>query len=382
MGGAAGPGASVGAIKRRSGAYSPCVPKPAAAAAVSPTLAPWRDARFWAASFAAWLVLSLAFLPQFLVTSARAGAPLDSVRVLVALFATFIPWAVLTPAVAAFAAWKPWRAPWPRTLAWHASAAVACVTLQLVAMEAIKWTLGQSEPWAQAWPRLLLGYGATGLLIYAGLLALGMAMEASACMREAQRQRASAELLALKSQLQPHFLFNALNAIAELGYSDPKRAEGVTLRLAGLLRRVLAGSQQEGVTLADELEMAADALAIHEALLGERLRWRIDVPDGLRAEPVPPLLLQPLVENAVRHGVAPHPAGGEAVISARRDGARLAIEVRNSGEPLPIESRAGVGLSNVRRRLEVLHGQAASLELGAHEGWTVARLTLPARGAA
>jgi two-component system, LytTR family, sensor kinase len=331
----------------------------------------------WALSALAWLAMALVFLPQFVALTTPPGAAPAWGRIATLLAATFVPWALLTPPVLAFVAWRPLRAPWARSVAWHGAGALAIVSLQLLGMQGLKLLAGATEPFSQAWPRLLLGFGATGLLIYVGLVALGMARESAARVRETQRQLASAELRALKSQLQPHFLFNALNAIAELGYSDPRRAESVTLRLAGMLRRVLAGQQQEGITLADELVLAEDGLAIHHALLGERLRCTIDVPAELRTQQVPPLLLQPLVENAVRHGVAPHPEGGEVRLIAQHEGPHLVLDVLNTGQGLPPTPRPGLGLDNVRRRLAVLHGDAATLELGTHGGWTRARLRLP-----
>jgi signal transduction histidine kinase len=174
-----------------------------------------------------------------------------------------------------------------------------------------------------------------------------------------------AELRALKSQVNPHFIFNALNSLRALIGEDPVRARQAVTQLANLLRYSLQSGQLETVPFEDELRIVNDYLALEQVRLEERLRLRLDVaPDTLHL-PVPPLLLQTLVENAVKFGIAPRPEGGEIVIVARRDGERLRIEVSNPSESEAPATAAstGLGLHNAEERLRLIFGANATLRL-------------------
>lgn len=201
---------------------------------------------------------------------------------------------------------------------------------------------------------------------------------------EMVRLAAEAELRALRAQINPHFLFNALTTIGYLIESAPARAVQTLVRLTALLRGVLR-SEGEFTTLGRELDLVQHYLDIERERFEERLRVHIDVPDALRTLRVPCLVVQPLVENAVKHGVAPAVQGGDVVIDARIDAARaeavLRLEVRNTGAPLGSgRSSPGthVGLMNVERRLAGHYGTGASVRLESRDGWTVAALQLPA----
>lgn len=203
---------------------------------------------------------------------------------------------------------------------------------------------------------------------------------------EMRKLAAEAELRALRAQLNPHFLFNALTTIGYLIETAPPRALETLLRLTALLRGVLR-SDGEFTTLGREIELVEHYLDIERARFEERLRVRIDVPEALRVLRVPSLLLQPLVENAVKHGIAPCGLGGQldvtATLSGAGDGPRLCLRVRNTGSaaPRPITEGAGVGLTNVQRRLAGHFGDRASLTLTTPEpGTFVAEITLPTIG--
>ena len=196
---------------------------------------------------------------------------------------------------------------------------------------------------------------------------------------------AEAELKALRAQVNPHFLFNALTTIGYLIEAAPPRALHTLLQLTALLRGVLR-SEGEFTTLARELELVEHYLKIEHERFEERLRVRIDVPAELRGHRIPSLVLQPLVENAIKHGVAASTAGGDVTVSARvingRDGQRLELSVRNSGAPLRHGDRPDrgdhVGLDNIRRRLAGYYGTDASLDLRSVSGGdTVAVLAMP-----
>ncbi|AWM34272.1 sensor histidine kinase [Hymenobacter nivis] len=175
-----------------------------------------------------------------------------------------------------------------------------------------------------------------------------------------------AELRTLQAQLNPHFLFNGLNNIRALVMEDPARARAMMTHLAELLRYAMQRNGTAQVPLATELEIVDNYLQLEALQLEERLRYSLDVaPDALPLL-LPPMTLQLLVENAIKHGLAPRPAGGQLSLSARRapaDGS-LCIAVRNTGTYQPRPGHAGVGVRNVRERLHLLFGPAAAFAIG------------------
>jgi LytS/YehU family sensor histidine kinase len=176
---------------------------------------------------------------------------------------------------------------------------------------------------------------------------------------------AKARMEALKMQLQPHFLFNSLNAIVTLVHLQPDAAEAMIGALSDLLRLTLETSGEQESPISRELEFVQRYLAIEHARFGDRLRFQLEVDDPVRNALAPTFLLQPLVENAVRHGLEPRSGAGLLTIRARRDGAQLHLEVIDDGVGLPAEKplREGIGIANTRARLRELYGDAASLEL-------------------
>jgi two-component system, LytTR family, sensor kinase len=190
-----------------------------------------------------------------------------------------------------------------------------------------------------------------------------------------------AQLQALRSQLNPHFLFNTLHSIAELVHENPQLAESLILRLGELLRQVLRSSTSPDVPLAEELDFVRGYVEIEQMRLGERLQVRWDVEAEALQERVPSLILQPLVENAIQHGIAPLTAMGSLTIRAWRERGCLCLQVRDTGPGLSGESSergSGIGLSNTRARLEQLYGGRQSFELIGDNGLLVnVRLPLP-----
>jgi two-component system LytT family sensor kinase len=195
-----------------------------------------------------------------------------------------------------------------------------------------------------------------------------------------RQQLAEAELRALRAQINPHFLFNSLNTIADLIVANPAGAEAMTLRLAKVFRYVLAHSAAPLTTLHQEVDFVRAYLQIEQVRFEGRLHVAIDVHPEIAAEPVPSLLLQPLVENALKHGLAPRPGEGHLWISASNDGDDVCLRVEDDGvgpdadmppagyrvstgaeSPAPVAD--GVGLTNIARRLSVLYGARASLRL-------------------
>jgi hypothetical protein len=174
-----------------------------------------------------------------------------------------------------------------------------------------------------------------------------------------------AELRALKSQVNPHFIFNSLNSLRALIEEDPARARTAVTQLANLLRYSLKSGQLETVSFEEELGVVNDYLALEQVRHEERLRLRLDIaPDALHL-PIPPMLLQTLVENAVKYGISPRAEGGEIAIIARNEGGALRIQVSNPGE-LAREARTsstGLGLRNAAERLRLIFGERATLRL-------------------
>lgn len=196
-----------------------------------------------------------------------------------------------------------------------------------------------------------------------------------------ERERAEIEKLALlaeldtlKAQLNPHFLYNSLNTISSNLEPDQESTRRMIGMLADLFRYQLVANRRQEVRLAEELGFVTDYLRLEEARFGERLSFQIDVPDDapVRRALIPPLLLQPLVENAVRHGISPSIIGGEIVLSAWAEEETLHCKVFNTGKPVKIEnttSSNGFGLKNTRRRLQLLYDAPLTLysdEKGTH----------------
>ena len=190
-----------------------------------------------------------------------------------------------------------------------------------------------------------------------------------------------AELRALRAQVNPHFLFNALNTIGFLVQTSPERAHQTLMKLTALLRGVLR-STDGVIALSDEIDLVTAYLEIERARFEERLQVHIDIPEPLRALRIPPLVLQPLVENAIKHGVAKCRAGGEVRIVARRTADRITLTVANTGataSELQIAQgrRRGVGLTNIEQRLRHHYGAMARLTLSSERAGTVAEVVIP-----
>src|ERR1700733_109809 len=218
------------------------------------------------------------------------------------------------------------------------------------------------------------------LTIY--FVAIAVREHRSAQLRQSELARALnlAELRLLKSQLNPHFLFNALNTVRSLIANNPARAQDAVTRLAKTLRYTLTSPQDELVTLSQELEIVADYLELESMRFEDRLRIEQDVPGDAAGVKIPVMLLQTLVENGIKHGIAELPSGGLLRISAVLQNEMLMLEVENPRPPAPTRTSAheGVGLHNARDRLRLLFGERAALELDLSKpGMATARLRIP-----
>lgn len=223
-----------------------------------------------------------------------------------------------------------------------------------------------------------LFFGSFGLFFFYALYRL-QAMRAELSERrrlQAEHERAEtlSRLKVMQSQIEPHFLFNTLANIQALISVDPKRAGDMVQALTAMLRTNLTRVRAEHTSLGDELAIIDHYLAIQSIRMGDRLHYEISVPDEIKAMPMPPLLLQPLVENAVKHGLEPKPGGGSIRIHIADTGSgncELRVEDTGLGTEATASTQGeGVGLHNVRERLQALYGDSASLQL----------LTLPGGG--
>jgi len=270
----------------------------------------------------------------------------------------------------------------------HGLAAAVMTTLWLFL--AVTWAslLEQLPPFAgvsERFPRLVVVLSVAGLLLYTLAAVLHYLVIAFEDAREAERRELEmrllareAELKALRAQIDPHFLFNTMNSIASLTAGDPGAAREMCLTLAEFLRESLRVGKRESIPLAEELALADRYLAIERVRFGDRLRVAHDVSRESAACDVPPLILQPLVENAVSRGIATLIDGGEVRIAAARAGSRLAISISNPFDPTAEPARGtGIGLENVRARVAAAFGGDGGVAVDASAGVFRVALDLP-----
>jgi hypothetical protein len=282
------------------------------------------------------------------------------------------------------------RTGWPHGLRGVALSVFGIVAGYVLGTSVGDWYAGQNT-WA-LWTvdrQRLAGYVAVGLLFGTigsaffygrGKLEFHRAQQAAL-----ERDATLARLALLQSQLEPHMLFNTLANLRVLIELDPPRAQAMLDRLIAFLRATLSASRAPSHALSAEFERLADYLALMGVRMGERLSVTLDLPDALRSLPMPPLLLQPLVENAIRHGLEPKVETGRIAVSARREGDALLLAVRDTGVGLDAASATstrgtGFGLQQVRERLATLYGEHAHLTVAPakdDEGGTLAEIRLP-----
>jgi two-component system, LytTR family, sensor histidine kinase AlgZ len=211
------------------------------------------------------------------------------------------------------------------------------------------------------------------------LIAMEDSRHAEAQAFEARVEARDAELKALKAQINPHFLFNSLNSISALTSIDPSRARDMCVLLGDFLRLTLGLGEKASVRLSEELDLLQKYMAIEMVRFGTRLRMLEEIAEESKACLLPPLLLQPLVENAVKHGIASLPEGGDVRLAVQRQNGRLSILVENSWDPeAPPRRSGGMGLKNVQRRLEARYGKDANLLVNTEGELFQVRLSLPA----
>jgi two-component system, LytTR family, sensor histidine kinase AlgZ len=334
----------------------------------------------------AWLMLGLALAGLL----AGAGAPWSAGL----LFA--LPLTLVYGCASGFSAYYLCRA---RPLAGNGAWSQLVVFGLAAASAALVWTAAGAA-WSALWRALAPGWGALpfGVSLAASMFGLGVVLYGLCAVAnylaiEVDRARQfetlelrtrlvaqEAQLRVLRTQVDPHFLFNSLNSISALTSIDPALARDMTLQLAGFFRQTLALEARRQVTLDAEMELVRRFLAIEQVRFGSRLAFEERVGDDARACLLPPMLLQPLVENAVKHGIGRMLEPGTIRVEAARAGSILRISVENDIDPQQGAPRegSGIGLANVRQRLAAAYGHEAGAHWSQAEGRFRVELSLPA----
>lgn len=349
----------------------------------------------WALYLGFWTSLGLFNVGQSYMRHQWEGEPMNWPYALSIGWADWSMWALLTPLIVVLGRNFPLdQKHWPFSLLLHGAVSILCaalVTMTLVPV--ILWFAPCGDPditTLELFRFVFLGQVVAYLWIYWAVLIAGYAFDFYRKYREhalhasrLETQLAQTQLQMLKMQLQPHFLFNTLNAISALMHRDVELADRMVARLGELLRSTLENTGTQEVTLRQELDFIQPYLEIEQARYGPRMRVRIEVDDSVMDALVPNMILQPLVENAIRHGIGNRTNGGLIVVRAFRVADLLELQVCDNGPGIPDGTdgiREGVGLANTRARLLQLYGQEQHLELhNAPEGGLVVRLALPFR---
>jgi two-component system sensor histidine kinase AlgZ len=292
--------------------------------------------------------------------------------------------------------WYPCRAVplegarWPILLATHGTAALLTSTVWVVLGEGLVRVLESLAPFAglaALYAAQVPTLFAAGVLFYflsAGMHYVLISFEDARHREKREAELAilarEAEMQALKARIQPHFLYNSLNAVSALIGRDPSRAREMCVGLAEFLRKSLAAGERRSIRVGEELSLARHYLDVERIRFGDRLAVEEDIEASGEECLVPPLLLQPLVENAVVHGISTLVGGGTVRLEARRTGNRLRILIENPYDPeAPVRPRGGLGLRLVRERLAALYGPDAIFAAKRLEGRHLAIISVPAR---
>lgn len=347
----------------------------------------------WGWIAALWCAGAAFKASQSIVILHMAGDHLGEIRLFLTEFAAWLPWIVAIPLVIGMARRYPIsRRPAVRGLAAHLLALVVITPVVGAWSAGLQvlfnpWSFEPSPAFWSTWSSTLFFQAINCLAAYALILTITYLVDSRdrVARQTAEAARlnealSTAELAALRRQIEPHFMFNTLNSIAGLVRDERNPAAvNMIVGLSELLRRASEDSHRPQVSLGEEAEYLQRYIEIQKLRFGERLQVSVDIPDDLLDARAPSLLLQPLVENAIKHGVATRVAGGAVrVAAARRDG-RLRLSVYNDGPGFPDDWRTagGVGLANLRTRLQILYGEDAALTPGRTEDGVEVVVTLP-----
>ncbi len=348
----------------------------------------------WVLGFVFWTLIGLSFASQFYLSSFKAGRPVSWSQAVGWSLGDWYVWALLALPIFQLARRFRFDARrWVRNVGIHLVASavfsLAYILLRAVLGQAQSRLSGVPVTFTEAFDPLVVKTFHFNLLIYWVIVSVSHAFsyyrqyqERALRATELERRLAQARLQALQMQLNPHFLFNTLNAISSLMHKDIAAADRMITRLADLLRYALDTTDAHEVPLGKELAFLERYLEIEKIRFGTRLSVRVDIAPEVQDARVPNLILQPLVENAIKHGIERRARPGVIELIARSQNALLHIEVRDNGPGLVTDqpAREGIGLSNTRARLQQLYGGAHRFELRNGEaGGLVVELELPLR---
>jgi two-component system, LytTR family, sensor kinase len=357
--------------------------------------APRRRLIKWSLIAVGWALFGLFFASQVIIIRAYEGRPLRLGETLAAWMICACAWLAVTPLMLSLARRFPLeRRGWLKNALVHLAAGSVLALLQLgvyILAASLVGLYQDQQPFFASFRSLFVTHFHFDLLTYWAIIGLSHALDYYRKYRERELRAAQletklaqAQLDALRMQLHPHFLFNTLNSISVLMAEDTKAARRMLTRLGDLLRATLQNEGAHEVSLKEELEFLESYLEIEQTRFQDRLTVRMEVDSRALDARVPNLILQPLVENAIRHGIAPRAAAGLVEIHARRENGMVQLEVRDNGAGLgasPPESlMKGIGLSNTRARLEQLYGTAHRFELRDSEsGGLIVTIEIPFR---
>jgi two-component system LytT family sensor kinase len=335
---------------------------------------------WWLVVLAAWTLLACVFAVSSSLTYMLAYRPPQWRQTFGMAFTEWYVWAAMTPLVVWLARRLMLRrGGWVLRAMVLAAIGLPVAVIKVTLTRALRGLAGPDE-------YFLISNLTTHYLIYWGIIGIVHAVENYRAGRERELRAAQLEarlaearMQLLKMQLHPHFLFNTLNAISELVHEDPHNAEKMIGGLSHLLRETLEAGMIDAVPLARELDLLDRYTAIQRTRFGDRLDVRVSIEDpAARDALVPILILQPLVENAIRHGIAERARAGRIDVRARRHGQRLVLEVEDDGSGLPQgAAREGVGVGNTKARLAEMYGRNQEFELIGSKSGTVARVSIP-----
>jgi len=348
----------------------------------------------WCFFFCVWTLLGVSFALSTYLGARQDNVQISWKRALSGYLADFYLWGMLSPLIFLLARRFELRKHFPRNLFIHLGASVVLSGFVLSAASPLVWYLGyvntvRNPTLAILWRNNAFSayYFHQGLTIYWTTLVVAHALHYYRGVRQGEAQTArltaqlaQAQLQALKMQIHPHFLFNTLNSIAALLHKDVEAADRMIARLGDFLRLTLKSSDAQIVNFEQELEFLKCYLDIEHIRFQDRLTVDLDIDSHALTAMVPNLILQPIVENAVRHGVARQTYPGHITIRARREGERLIMKVEDNGAGLKVKSNgSGIGISNTRARLEQIYGSDFTLQFtnSAERGTTVT-LDVPA----
>jgi two-component system, LytTR family, sensor kinase len=343
----------------------------------------------WPLGFCFWTLIGLSFAFQFYVSSAKAGLDVSWRQAVSYALGDWYVFALLSiPVVWLAGRFQFESGKWARSLVVHLPCSLI-FSLGYMVLRAWIGTWQSEASFAEAFQPLLVKTWHFNLLIYWVIVAVSFAFgyygkfrERELRAAELEKSLAQAKLQALQMQLNPHFLFNSLHSISALMHQDVEAADRMIVRLSDLLRAALDNSDAQEVTLKDELKFLQSYWEIEQIRFGSRLTVTTKIPADLSDARVPNLILQPLIENAIRHGIEPHARPGRIELRAQRDNGELTLDVCDNGAGVSDVSAVseGVGLSNTRARLRTLYGDAHRFELGNRpEGGLRVRLVIPFR---